>query len=157
MLRTTKPVARHLLQLSLFRPPRARRRSSWRRRKRSSADRRSRWNQATGVAGRKFIAERFGLGEGAATVRRHDPEDFIVRFSRREDMEMVGAATVRRHDPEDFVVRFSRRRDGTGHSGGRCPVHADIDMATVAEDIPGHCGFIQVQAARRDEAGSSAC
>jgi hypothetical protein len=99
---------------------------------------------------------------GAATVRRHDPEDFIVRFSvltqsRREDMEMVGAATVRRHDPEDFVVRFSRRRDGTGHSGGRCPVHADIDMATVAEDIPGHCGFIQVQAARRDEAGSSAC
>ena len=45
---------------------------------------------------RTFLATHYGLDETSTTVHRHDPEDFIVRFSRREDLELVLGSRV--HD-----------------------------------------------------------
>jgi hypothetical protein len=38
---------------------------------------------------RSYLATLFGLGDDLVSVRRHDPEDFIVRFARHEDRERV--------------------------------------------------------------------
>jgi hypothetical protein len=38
---------------------------------------------------RAYLATYFGIDEALASVQCHDPEDFVVRFSRREDMEVV--------------------------------------------------------------------
>jgi hypothetical protein len=39
-----------------------------------------------------YLLEHFDIRPGEAEVRRHDPEDFIVRFRRREDRDRVLAA-----------------------------------------------------------------
>lgn len=38
---------------------------------------------------RAHLVTYFGIGEDLVSVRRHDPEDFIVRFAYREDLEVV--------------------------------------------------------------------
>lgn len=38
---------------------------------------------------RAHLAEVFGIANGRVSVRRHWPDDFIVRFSRQEDLELV--------------------------------------------------------------------
>jgi hypothetical protein len=38
---------------------------------------------------RAYLATYFGIGEASASVQCHNLEDFVVRFSRREDMEAV--------------------------------------------------------------------
>jgi len=38
---------------------------------------------------RQFLRDRFGIADGDARVRRHDPEDFVVWFRRLEDRERV--------------------------------------------------------------------
>ena len=37
---------------------------------------------------RQFLSDHFGMGIEDAEVLRHDPEDFVVRFRRREDRDV---------------------------------------------------------------------
>jgi len=36
-----------------------------------------------------YLATNFGIDADSVSVRKHDPEDFVVRFSRHEDVERV--------------------------------------------------------------------
>lgn len=38
---------------------------------------------------RQFLSDHFGMGIADGEVLRHDPEDFVVRFRRREDWDRV--------------------------------------------------------------------
>lgn len=40
----------------------------------------------------RYLLDRFDLPEDTFVVRRHEPEDFVVRFSRREDRDRILAA-----------------------------------------------------------------
>ena len=42
----------------------------------------------------RYLLERFDLTTYDAEVSRHDPEDFVVRFQRREDRDRVLADPV---------------------------------------------------------------
>lgn len=77
-----------------------------------------------------YLATQFGI-EGAS-VRRHDPEDFIVRFSSHEDMERVLHTRV--HDPPFLVIWHPWRRT----SMARFRVLVAMERVPPARAVGGH-------------------
>jgi hypothetical protein len=77
-----------------------------------------------------YLAAQFGIDD--AVVRRHDPDDFVVRFSRREDLELVLHSTV--HEPPFRLIWHPWRRMSMVTAGSfhyrvvigmrRVPLHA---------------------------------
>jgi len=99
----------------------------------------------------RYLLERFDLTTYDAEVSRHDPEDFVVRFSRRVDLERV-LGTLAPNAPFSLMWRPWRRTSLA--SGGsfrfrvlvrmrRVPLHAR--STEVAQTILGSaCARIEL-------------
>jgi hypothetical protein len=96
-----------------------------------------------------YLAAQFGIDD--AVVRRHDPDDFVVRFSRREDLELVLHSTV--HEPPFRLIwhpwqRMSMATAGSFHyrvliGMRRVPLHAR--SVAVAQTILGRaCAQVEL-------------
>ena len=92
---------------------------------------------------RAYLTTHLGIGGVSASVRRHDLEDFVVRFSRREDLEVVLRTPV--HGAPFSLIWRPWRRTSLASAGSfhfrvlvgmrRVPLHAR--SVAVAQTILG--------------------
>jgi hypothetical protein len=98
---------------------------------------------------RAYLAAELGIMD--ATVHRHEPEDFVVRFARREDAERV--LHTRIHDPPFLLIWHPWRRTAMASASffryrvlvgmTRVPLHAR--SLSVAQRILGRaCARIEL-------------
>jgi hypothetical protein len=55
---------------------------------------------------REHLSVRFSVDDDAMSVMRHEPEDFVVQFTRKEDLERVLASPP--VDAAPFVLTWRR-------------------------------------------------